>query len=109
VYQTNVNDIVGVLGQNRNFGTPTLHTGAGVLTAIGNCAPHKPGILRIQWAIGGAPGAGHFVVCHGSLGNDFVYLDPHFGLVVNAPPVAPPAYIVNLANAGVISHLITIG
>jgi hypothetical protein len=109
VHQTNVNDIVGVLNQHKGFGTPQLHTGPAVISAVGNCAPHKPGIMRIHWGAGGPPGAGHFIVCYGSFGNDFVYLDPFYGLVVNAPPVAPPFYFVNLTTYGLISHLITIG
>lgn len=51
------------------------------------CTPGSPGIARVQWS----SGVRHWVVVVGPVGNQFVYLDPWFG-VVHCPRNSFPNY-----------------
>jgi hypothetical protein len=78
--------------------------------AVAACAPHMPGIARVQWATIGADGAlslggGHFVVCLGPMPNNvWLYLDPTDGVV--QVPRASPGYANNNNGVGFINRVI---
>jgi hypothetical protein len=50
----------------------------GEITDLRPCTPQKPAICRVGWDGGND---GHFIVCLGKSGNDFLFLDPYYGVV----------------------------